>query len=61
MQTPEIVRPQIAKMFRNNAVDLLHEASAGDADSFARLHESGEIVEVQIVVPLIREGIKPTR
>ena len=58
MQAPEIVRPPIAKMFRNKAVDLLREASPGEADSSARLHESGEVVEVQIVGPVVIEGIK---
>ena len=58
VHAPEMVRPPILKMFRNNAVDLLHEASPGDADSSARLHESGEVVEVQIVGPVVLEGIK---
>ena len=58
MQAPEIVRPPIAKMFRNNAVDLLHKASPGDADSSARLHEPGKGVEVQIVRPVVIERIK---
>jgi len=45
-------------MFRKNAIDLLHEAGTGGAGSSARLHESDEIVEVQIVGPVIGEGIK---
>src|SRR3984957_7479035 len=58
VQAPQIVRPPTAKMFRNKAVDFLHEASPGDADSSARPHESGEVVEVQIVGPVVIEGIK---
>ena len=53
MQAPEILGPPLAKMLGNGTVDFLHQPGPGNSDLAARLHKPGEVVQVQVVRPVV--------
>ena len=44
-------------MIGQRAVDFLHQSGAGNAQHASWLHEPGEVVQVQVVGPVVKEGI----
>ena len=57
MQAPEILGPPLAKMIGNRTFDFLHQSGPGNSHRAARLHKLSEVVQVQVVRPVVREGI----
>ena len=53
----QILGPPLAKMLGNRAVDLPHQPGPGDSDRAARLHEPGEVVQVQVVRAVVEERV----
>src|SRR5215471_10593926 len=57
MQTPEFRGPPPAKVFGNGTFDFLNQPSAGNSYLAARLDKPCEVVQVEIVRPVVAEGI----
>ncbi len=61
MQAPEVGRPERAEVIGDRAVELAHQTGAGDAHLSARLHEPGEVAQVQVIRPVVDIRINARR
>ena len=57
METPEVLGPPLLKMIGNRTFDLLHQSGSGNSHKAAGPHEMGEVVQIQVVGPEVRERI----
>jgi isovaleryl-CoA dehydrogenase len=57
MEAPEVLGPPRAQMIGNRAFDFLNQSGPGNRHRAARLHEFGEVVQVQVVRPEVGERI----
>ncbi len=57
MQTPEILGPPAAKLFRKRTFDFLNQTSTRNPYLAAWLDKPCEVVQVEIVRPVVVEGI----
>src|SRR5262245_7041246 len=57
MQTPQIMRPPVLKVFWHFTIDFLHQPCARNSDQTLRLYKTGEVIQVEIICPIVDEGI----
>ena len=57
MQAPEILGPPLAKMVGKRTFDFPHQPGTRNSHLAARLHEPSEVVQVQVVRPVVEEGV----
>src|ERR1700682_2174769 len=57
MQAPEIVGPPLAKMPGNWTFDFPHQPSTRNSHLSSWLHKSSEVIQIQVVRPVVWEGI----
>src|SRR4030095_16050832 len=57
MQAPDVLSPPLAKMLGNEALDFMHQPGTRNSHRPIRFNKPSQVVQVQIVRPVIEEGI----
>src|SRR4030095_12794491 len=57
MQAPDILSPPLAQALRNGPYDFLHQSGTCNSHLAPGLHQPGEVAQVQVVCPVIKERI----
>ena len=57
MKTPQIRRPPFAKMFGHGPFNFLYQSRTRYADLAPRFHETCEVVQVEVIRPVVDEGV----
>jgi hypothetical protein len=57
VEGPQILGPPRSQMFGNSPFDLSNQSGPGDADGCAWLYELSEVIQVQVIRPVVVKGV----